>query len=229
MKYKLIATNLKKSLKMVYNELSSIIKLYDVDKLYQKSLPLKPTKKCNNVQLDDVNKFLEKTYYPYFDALLPMIESGIVECEPILHECQDVVSKTIYESWDRLFNLQFIKYNLILSCIMQIYLFLEQSLIKDLNKYYNFQKETLQDAILFLEQNFIFKQQDKNILDLYRNIINVYKHGFGRSYNRIKKTHPDILNDNDSNIKNYEFIFKLNKISVDEIYSTVNSLLDSIS
>lgn len=230
MEYKTIAKNIKESIQIIYKELSSILNLYDVKRIYDKSLPLKPTGKCTKEQINDVVIILEKLYYPYFDALLPMIEKGIVECEPSINKCNDLVMSTLYESWDRLFTFQFIKYNLTLSCIMQIYLFTEQTLIKYLHKYYNFQKDTLQDAIIFLEQNFSFNIEDKDKVSLYKNIINVYKHGYGRSYNTIMNNYPNILNEhNDNKSKNFEFIFNLGKISLEEIYNVFISLLDSLN
>ena len=81
---------------------------------------------------------------------------------------------------------------------MQIYLFFERELSKYIINKYNLNDNYIS---LFYGINIIEGTEKietnssiKRELDLYRNIINIYKHGYGDSYKRVKESNPDILN-----------------------------------
>lgn len=128
---------------------------------------------------------------------------------------------------------KYIKYNLCLSFIMQLYLIFEKELVGSVKKYIDnsFNTTSLFSAIKFIEKD---KKQkiDNKIKEqsgLYKNIINVYKHGNGTSYSEIQKNNGDILNEY-INIDNFDsaFVFNLEKISFEELYNAINIFLSEI-
>lgn len=61
-------------------------------------------------------------------------------------------------------------------------------------------------------------------MDLYRNIINIYKHGYGDSYEKVKETTPDILNHVDGDYDMY-FVLNIKKINNKKLINNVEKLL----
>ena len=136
------------------------------------------------------------------------------------------IKELIYESWDRLYTFKYIKYNIIMSFIMQLYLTLEREL-NILTR-----EQALFNSIKFLEKKYQieFNINIKENLNKYRHIINVYKHGYGESYLEIEKNYFSILKFKLSNNSNdMVFLFDLNKINFDDLYNTITNLINSFS
>lgn len=216
---------------LINAEYKNIIEQYSEDNLYVKSLPLKPSKKCSKVQKDVINKQLEYIFISTFKTISPMVDDGIIELcnveEPIelssILNSTESIKELIYESWDRLYTFKYIRYNIIMSFIMQLYLTLEREL-NNLTK-----EQSLFNSIKFLEKEYklSFNIDIKENLNKYRHIINIYKHGYGESYLEIEKNYSSILkfkllkNSNDM-----VFLFNLDKVNFDDLYSTIINLIN---
>ena len=61
-------------------------------------------------------------------------------------------------------------------------------------------------------------------MDLYRNIINNYKHGYGDSYKKVKESNPDILNHIDGDYDMY-FVLNIKKININQLINNIEKLL----
>ena len=74
------------------------------------------------------------------------------------------------------------------------------------------------------------KYIDKNIkakIDMYRNIINVYKHGKGNSFDELKEKNCHVLNScYDSN--DLSFVFNLKFVSFEELYNTLINFINEL-
>ncbi len=170
-----------------------------------------------------------------------MIEVGIIELENPLTETnlknnldkKEIINSLLEEGTERLYIFKYIKYNLCLSFIMQLYLIFEKELVCYVKKYIDnsFNTASLFSAIKFIEKDKKQKIDNKikEQLGLYKNIINVYKHGNGTSYSEIQKNNGDILNEY-INIDNFDsaFVFNLEKISFEELYNAINIFLSEI-
>lgn len=217
---------------LINTEYKNIMEQYSEDNLYVKSLPLKLSNKCLKVQKDTINKQLEDIFIPTFKTISPMVDDGIMELynvdEPIklstVLNSTESIKELIYESWDRLYTFKYIKYNIIMSFIMQLYLTLEREL-NSLTR-----EQALFNSIKFLEKKYqiAFNINIKENLNKYRHIINVYKHGYGESYLEIEKNYFSILKFKLSNNSNdMVFLFDLNKINFDDLYNTITNLINS--
>jgi len=58
---------------------------------------------------------------------------------------------------------------------------------------------------------------------MYRNVINVHKHGEGVSFEEVKKNHPAILNNDRLYYNDSTFIFNLELINFDNEFSRVET------
>lgn len=226
-----LKNKIKLILGLINTEYKNIIQQYSDDNLYTKSLPLKPSKKCSKIQKNKVNNQLNENFIPILKKISPMIDDGILELcdvqEPkkissILDSSKPIES-LIYESWDRLYTYKYIKYNIVMSFIMQLYLTLEREL-NNLTK-----ERTLFNSIKILEKEYklSFSNNIKNNLNKYRHIINVYKHGYGESYLEIEKNYSSILQfklSKDSN--DMVFLFNLKKINFEDLYNAINNLIE---
>ena len=71
---------------------------------------------------------------------------------------------------------------------------------------------------------------DKDIktkIDMYRNIINVYKHGKGKSFDELKEKNCYVLNScYDSN--DLSFVFNLKFVSFEELYNTLINFINEL-
>ena len=67
----------------------------------------------------------------------------------------------------------------------------------------------------------------KKGIDLYRKIINVYKHGYRESFISIANSNPEILNFTEKD-KDMSFVFKLDKINIEELYKYIVDFLENI-
>lgn len=238
-KFKICKDKIIRMIDFIKKEYSNIILKYSEDKIIQKSLPLKATESLGKEQKNIINKLLYSIFSPSLEKMSEMIDSGIIEWDEIANEVeiQDVANNKelivdfFYQSHEKLYIYKQIKYNLTFDFLMQMYLFFEK------------------EMMLFLENNFIISSKCNNIfsvikilekdlnynvdteikkgLDLYRKIINVYKHGYGDSFMSITKSNPEILNFTEEDV-DMSFVFKLDKISVEELYTYIINFLEEL-
>lgn len=220
-------------LKIMKKEFERMLDEFDKQYVYEMSLPLKPSSKCPEDQKEKIESIIKAEFYKYFDAISPLINMGMItyEFNCRCNENNDDLTTLSYEAIDKFYTYEYIKYNLNLSFLTQMYLFFEQNLLNYLFKARNIEKENLLEAVKLLESDgCVFKKETKNTLNMYRLVMNVYKHGFGISYNEISKKYPNILNDyNNQNTKEYAFIFDLNKISIRELYDVILEFLGCLN
>ncbi len=62
---------------------------------------------------------------------------------------------------------------------------------------------------------------------MFRNVINVYKHGKGTSLDELKKNNANILN-NCLESNNLSFLFNLKFVSFEALYDVMNKFLDKL-
>ena len=112
--------------------------------------------------------------------------------------------------------------------LMQIYSFFERELSKYVITKYNIKSEhiNLFTCIREIESKEKIKINSdvKEKLNLCRNIINVYKHGFGESYDEIKTSNPSILNII-ANDKEMYFVLNLKKIKIENYIKIIEKFL----
>ena len=223
---------IKKSTKYIINEYNRIISLYDEDDIIQKSICIR----CK-IENEDYNKIIKNYFIPILEIMSNMINDGIIEWESSIEEVNlnsiskdsNNLSKLIEESWERLYIFKSIKYDLTLNFIMHLYINLEKEFLSFINKEYNCDKKTLFSSLKFIEkkENIIIEKELKNKLNLYRNIINVHKHGKGESFDYILSNNLNILNNNGVD-GNFSFIFNFKKINIFDLCDAINKLLDLI-
>ena len=228
-------------LKTLKKEYERVISDYNEEKLFKKCFPICASKKCTKEQKKQVNEYINKLFVPILKTLSSMIDDGIIEWESISNKVKLPTTKVdyklcedlIYESWDKLYIYKYIKYNTLLNFILQLYIIFERELISTIKKYdLSFSDSTLFSAIRFLEQkyNVNISVEIKGKLDLYRNIINVHKHGYGISYSNIEKSNSDIINFK-LNRDTYDcsFLFNLNVVIFNDLYDTVLKFISSLT
>lgn len=237
--FEVLAKKLKKMLKYIKKEHDSIMENYSKQNIIHKSIPIKPTKKATLEQIDFINKIIDKTFVPSLELMYKMIDSGIVEWYETTEDVKlseistkdKKVEDLIYESWDKLYIYKHIKYDLTFDFIMQSYLFLEKEIIRFMNR--NFveysKSKTLFSAIRNIEKelNKEISCDIKDNLDMYRNIINVYKHGNGQSLENIINNHSEILNFTNMT-DDLSFLFNLQKVNLDNFYFYATELINAI-
>lgn len=235
--YSILVKKCKKMLKVIKKEYSTIIKYYSDDKIIKKSYPIKAKESSNKAEKDYAESIIQQFFNPTLDKISFLIDKGLVTWDDATEEIDleeirsnsKSVSSLLYESWEKLYIYKHIRYDLIMSFIIQIYLFIEKEVSIFLSdKYKNKNLSTLFSCIKLIEKE--GKNIDENIknkLDMYRNIINVYKHGNGTSLDELKKNHINILN-NCFTSNDLSFIFNLEFVSVEELYEIMNSFLDEL-
>lgn len=228
-------------LKTLRKEYERIIFDYNEDKLFKKCFPIRASKKCTKEQKNQVDEYINKLFVPTFKTLSPMIDDGIIEWESVSNKVKlpttqfnyKLYEDLIYESWDKLYIYKYIKYNTLLNFILQLYIVFERELISNIKKYdSSFSDSTLFGAIRFLEKNYnvVISLEIKSKLDLYRNIINVHKHGYRTSYIDIEKNNSEIINFKlNRDTYDYSFLFNLNKISFNELYNVILNFINILN
>lgn len=226
--------------KYIKKEYDDITKKYNEENIYKNCYPIKVSKKANAKQKEDINYILDSLFKSNLSVMSKMIDDGIIEWESVSKEVQldefkekDFINNLIYEAWDKLYILKHIKYNLTMNFIMQLYLFLEKeinTLVIKLSD--NPEKNlTLFSSIRLLEKdyNIVFSNEIKSKLNLYRNVINVHKHGSGISFDEIIKEYDFILNNKTVNNNDSSFVFKPDYINVNDIYNVINKFVYEIN
>ena len=235
--YSLLVKKCKKMLKIIKKEYSTIIKCYSDDKIIKKSYPIKAKESSNKAEKEYADSIIQQFFYPTLEKIAVLIDKGLLTWNNAIEEINleeirsnsKSVDSLLYESWEKLYIYKHIRYDLIMSFIIQIYLFIEKEASIFLSeKYKNKNLSTLFSCIKLIEKE--GKNIDENIknkLDMYRNIINVYKHGNGTSLDELKKNHINILN-NCFESNDLSFLFNLEFVSVEELYEIMNSFLDKL-
>ena len=238
-KFKIYKDKIIRMIDFIKLEYSNIILEYSEDKIIQKSLPLKATEKLEEKQKDIINKFLYSVFSPSLEKMSEMIDSGIIEWSEIAKDVEiedvannkELIIEFFYQSHEKLYIYKQIKYNLTFDFLMQMYLFFEKEMViflesnfKDLTKCSNIFTVI---QILEHELGYEIDTEIKKGIDLYRKIINVYKHGYGESFISIANSNPEILNFTEKD-KDMSFVFKLDKINIEELYKYIVDFLENI-
>ncbi|MBR2833060.1 MAG: hypothetical protein IKE75_01250 [Bacilli bacterium] len=223
-------------IKFIVEEYESIEKNYSNDSIMKKSIPIRLSKKVDKKDREQYDNIIELTFSPVLNKMSEMIDDNViewsqvssqVELEEIKKENKKIVD-LFYESTEKLYIYKKIRYNLFFDFLMQIYLFFERELSKYIIDNYNLNDNYIN---LFSGLNIIENKERVEInssikkeLDLYRNIINIYKHGYGDSYKKVKETNPEILNHVDRDNDMY-FVLNIKKINIDQLINCVDNLL----
>ncbi len=238
-KFKIYKDKIIRMIDFIKLEYSNIILEYSEDKIIQKSLPLKATEELEEKQKDIINKFLYSVFSPSLEKMSEMIDSGIIEWSEIAKDVEvedvannkELVIEFFYQSHEKLYIYKQIKYNLTFDFLMQMYLFFEKEMVIFLeSNFKDFTKcSNIFTVIQILEHELGYEidTEIKKGIDLYRKIINVYKHGYGESFISIANSNPEILNFTEKD-KDMSFVFKLDKINIEELYKYIVDFLENI-
>lgn len=234
--YSVFVNKTKRMLETVKKEYNIIIQRYSEDKIIKESYPIKAKDSSNEKEKVYINSILKQFFEPTLEPISTLIDNGIMTWDSAIEKVNldDIgnnkdVKYLLYESWERLYIYKHIKYNLVMDFIMQIYLFTEKEISNFLSqKYKDKNLNTIFSCIKVIEKE--GKNIDENIkakIDMYRNIINVYKHGKGQSLDEIKKKNSHILNIcSESN--DLSFVFNLKFVSFEELYDIILNFVNQL-
>lgn len=237
--YDIFVKKIRKMLRYIEKEYNSIMKNYTEEKIIKKSYSLRPTKRANKEQKKIINNYLNQFFKPSLKIIAPLIDKGIIEWAETddgvilteLLENKKQIGDLIYESCERMYIYKNIKYNLCFNFIIQAYLFIEKEIISFVQqKYRDSSVKTLFSAIKIIEDR-LGKQISSSIkrdVDMYRNVINVHKHGEGASFEEVKKNHPTILNNDRLYYNDSTFIFNLELINFDNFHQLLKNFLSEL-
>lgn len=237
--YDIFIKKVRKMLIYIDKEHNSVMKNYSEEKIIKRSYPLKATKRANNEQKKIVNNYLTEIFKPSLKIIASLIDKGIIEWAETddgvklteLLENKKQLVDLIYESWERMYIYKNIKYNLCLNFIIQTYLFIEKEVISFIRqKYKDSDAKTLFSAIKIIEDRLGIQitSSIKSDIDMYRNVINVHKHGEGASFEELKKNHATILNNDKLSYNDSTFIFNLELINFDNFYQLLKKFLSEL-
>lgn len=220
-KYEPFFRKIKLILDTIKNEFDLIISGFDNDGTIEKVF--------SHIKLNDSDSKFLNQIKPNLSSFMKDIILDIDEAKVTLRPCSDDLPnneiRTINKSLDAFYAIRYVRHNIIMSFIMQIYLTFEKELISFVNLDLHSSVNSLFGAIKILEksENFKFDEDFKETIDKYRNVCNVYKHGDGPSLEYLIKKYPNLINDFSigSNEVDGSFIFNLNEISVNELYNLI--------
>ena len=235
--YNVFVNKTKIMLKTIKEEYEIIIQNYSEEKIIKKSYSIKSRDSLNNKEKEYVDSILEQFFEPSLKQISILIDSGIISwdsaIEPIslndINKDIEDFKHLIYESWEKLYVYKHIKYDLIMSFIIQIYLFTEKEIAMFLKQKYTSENlNTMFSCINVIEKEGKYIDKDiKAKIDMYRNIINVYKHGKGKSFDELKEKNCHVLNScYDSN--DLSFVFNLKFVSFEELYNTLINFINEL-
>jgi hypothetical protein len=226
-------------IKFIRNEYELLDKNYSVQKIIKKSIPIKVSKNVDKKDKKQYEKIIHLTFYPILHKMSEMIDDNIIEWSEVSKqvELEDIkkdnekIVELFYESCEKLYIYKKIRYNLFFDFLMQIYSFFEREMSKFIINSFNYKSDyiSLFSSIRIIETNkkITINSDIKQNLNLYRNIMNVYKHGSGDSYEKIKSTNPDILNIIDYDNDMY-FVLNLKKINIDQFINSIEKMLNEL-
>lgn len=235
--YSILVKKSKKMIRIIKKEYNKIIKHYTDEQIIKKSYVIKAKVSADKMEKEYVESILQQFFNPTLEQLSLLIDKGLLVWDNAIEEINldeiknnsKSVENLLYESWEKLYIFKRIRYDLIMSFIMQIYLFIEKEISLFLSeKYKNKNLNTLFSCIKLIEkEGKVIDENIKEKLNMYRNVINVYKHGRGTSLDEIKRNNIKILN-NCSESKDLSFLFNLEFVSFEELYETMNRFLDNL-
>lgn len=223
--YETFLTKLKLILNSVVKEYDSIIKEYDTSRTYEKSVEYLN----ENYDYKNIND-LKNNLKIFLEENTSMIDNACATLRPYPGNLDDYELNFVYKVSDIYYSLRYVRYNIIMSFIMQIYLIFEKELVYFVNDNYNMLYDNnkivnnLFNALIYFEKQNKYKYESKykKVFEKYRNVINVYKHGDGISMEKLKLSYPNMINFFGVS---GEFLINLNKISVDELYDSIKGYL----
>ena len=157
------------------------------------------------------------------------VSDKIINLEDIIKD-KSKITDLFYESTEKLYIYKKINYNLLFDFIIQIYLFFEKEFTKYVRQKYQINKEiTLFTAIRELKKRYHINDvsESEKKIDMFRNIINVYKHGYGDSYEILKTNYPELLNSVDND--DMHFVLNVKKIYIVDLIDSIKALLNGFS
>lgn len=240
--FKIFSDKIIKMMKFIKIEYDKVNINYEENLILKKCIPLTASSNIEETKQQDINNLLYMLFSPSLTEMSKMIDDGIIEWSEVsknvdLHKipddkvaAKDDILELFYSAHERLYLYKKIKYNLFFDFLMQMFLFFEEEINKYVQRNINYNSDNIYSSIKSIEQKFLFNMDEeiKNKLFLYKDIINVYKHGFGRSFKKISKLCPEILNYKEE-YDDMSFVFNLNKISIKEFIDTLDSLIYNIS
>jgi len=226
-------------IKFIQNEYEMLAENYSGEKIIKKSIPIKVSKNIDKKDKKQYEKMIYLTFYPILYKMSEMIDDNIIEWSEVskqvdlkdIEEDKEKIVELFYESCEKLYIYKKIRYNLFFDFLMQIYSFFEREMSKFIINNFNYKSDyiSLFSSIRIIEtnKNTTINSDVKQNLNLYRNIINVYKHGSGDSYEKIKSTNPDILNIIDYDNDMY-FVLNLKKININQFINSIETMLNEL-
>lgn len=222
-------------IKVEYND---VISKYSEEGIIQKAIPLRVVKEVDKNKRKEINDLIYLIFSPSLKQMSKMIDAGIIEWAEIANKVElkeiidnkELLIELFYESHEKLYIYKQIKYNLTFDFIMQMYLFFEKEIVFFVqNNFVSSKCNNIFSAIKIMEKNLNYNidAETKKGIDLYRNIINVYKHGYGDSFISIMNSNPELLNYTDKD-EDMFFVFKLDKINIEELYNHIIKLLEEL-
>lgn len=188
--YNVFVNKTKIMLKTIKKEYEIIIQNYSEEKIIKKSYSIKSRDSLNNKEKEYADSILEQFFEPSLKQISILIDSGIISwdsaIEPIsLNDINKDIKDfkhLIYESWEKLYVYKHIKYDLIMSFIIQILVFCFSLWLDDYHfQNYHVYPENDGHAYIYLEK-------EKDIEQLYKEVKdeNDYKHDGYISYDYSK-------------------------------------------
>ena len=221
--YNVFVNKTKIMLKTIKEEYEIIIQNYSEEKIIKKSYSIKSRDSLNNKEKEYVDSILEQFFEPSLKQISILIDSGIISWDSAIEPISlNDINKDI-EDFKHLI------YDLIMSFIIQIYLFTEKEIAMFLKQKYTSENlNTMFSCINVIEKEGKYIDKDiKAKIDMYRNIINVYKHGKGKSFDELKEKNCHVLNScYDSN--DLSFVFNLKFVSFEELYNTLINFINEL-
>lgn len=177
--YNVFVNKTKIMLKTIKKEYEIIIQNYSEEKIIKKSYSIKSRDSLNNKEKEYVDSILEQFFEPSLKQISILIDNGIISwdsaIEPIslndINKDIENFKHLIYESWEKLYVYKHIKYDLIMSFIIQIYLFTEKEIAMFLKQKYKSENlNTMFSCINVIEKEGKYIDKDiKTKIDIYRN------------------------------------------------------------
>ena len=239
--FKVFSEKIKKMLNFMNSEYEKVNLNYEDDLILKKCIPLVASSKLEKSKQNDINEFLYMLFSPSLSEMSKMIEKGIIEWSEVSKNidldkipddeiaAKEDILELFYSAHERLYFYKKIKYNLFFDFLMQMYLFFESEINKFVQRNINYNSVSLCSSIKYIEQAFSFSIDDKikKEIYLYKDIINVYKHGFGRSFKKIVRSNSEIFNYTEE-YEDMSFVFDLNKISINDFIIMINEFMKNI-
>lgn len=221
--YRIFSGKIKLILSTIKDEYDLIISNFEGDNLYEKVFSYLKLDDKDSEYLNEVKGNLTQ----FMKDIVPEIDNAKITLRPWPDDLNLKKENVIYKSLDVLYALRCVRYNMIMSFIMQLYLIFEKELISFVNLDIPTKKSvhSLFEALNELEKyvNLKFDGDFKKNVNKYRNICNVYKHGDGPSLKYLLENYSCLINNFSISFGVVDGSFSLNlkEVSVLEIYELI--------